>query len=137
MTQVQLIIWKNEYSVGIENIDNQHKTILNIINNLYAAKSGNEKKIIIRQSLDDLRDYTLIHLSYEERMLKKSGYTDFERHKDQHDLMRVKIEEFVQMTQNTEGDISFEVLDFLKKWWTRHIAVVDHKYIGCLNQLSP
>jgi len=126
------LIWKDEYRVGVKTLDDQHRTILGIINELYNAKRDKTKSTVVWQSLVELKNYALTHLADEERMMEKCGYADFENHRKAHDYMRAKTEELVRMHQGNAGDISFDLLDFLKEWWTQHIIVTDHKYIGCL-----
>ena len=132
MSQVHYVIWKDEYSVGIAKLDARHRKILEIIDELYHAPRGMKEAATVWQSLMQLMDYTMTHLTEEEDMMKKCGYPDLASHKDVHNMMRRKIVELIEMYRKISGDLSFEVLEFLKEWWIRHITGTDRKYIPCL-----
>lgn len=132
MSQVHYVIWKDEYSVEIAKLDAQHRKILEIINELYHAMRGMQKSSTVWKSLMQLMDYTMTHLTEEEEMMRKCEYPDLASHKDVHNVMRRKIVELIEMHRKTAGDLSFEVLEFLKEWWIKHILGMDREYIPCL-----
>jgi len=131
---MQYVIWKDEYSVGIPELDAQHKKILKVIDNLYTATRGKENSSVIWESLLELRDYTMTHFACEEKKLRDCDYPDLVVHVNAHDLLRGKTEEFVGMYRLGTGGLSFDLLDFLKKWWTQHILRMDQNYVSCILQ---
>lgn len=136
MSRIQYVIWKDEYSVGIPELDAQHMKILDMIDDLYTATRSKENSSIIWESLTKLRDYTMTHLACEEKMLRDCGYPDLGIHVTAHDLLRRKTEELVRMLRLGTGGLSFDLLDFLKNWWTKHILGMDQKYVSCLLRRS-
>jgi hemerythrin len=75
--------WLKEYELGIDAIDNQHKRIVEYINELEKAHGlGNEGYITF--VLDGLVDYTLTHFQFEEGMQEKAGYPFLKAHKRIH-----------------------------------------------------
>lgn len=75
--------WDSSFSVNIEVIDNQHKQIIQYINDLNVAFSYNEM-YLIKEVLDNLIDYTKSHFSFEENLMKEAGYNMLEDHKKAH-----------------------------------------------------
>ncbi len=132
MSKLEYVVWKEEYSVGVVKFDKQHREILSLINDLYNATHKKQSRAVVWKSLTELQNYTITHLTEEEAMLERCGYPDFDDHKKVHDLLREKTEELVVMHRTSGGDLSYEVLDFLKEWWTKHIMVMDRKYTSCL-----
>ena len=132
MTRVQYVVWNDNYSVKVVSLDDQHKKILELINDIYNAKRQNQADSKVSHALLELRDYSITHLSDEESLLKKCGYSDFEIHKKVHDDFRKESEQLLRMQRDIMGDISIEVLDFLKAWWTKHILGMDQKYVQCV-----
>ena len=125
--------WNDSYSVGIESIDNDHKKLILLINNLQTSidyKTDNEFE---KQTLDEVVDYTKYHFTREEDLMEKNGYSDFVAHKAQHQKMIDKVTELVQAYKKDEskgikaGAIE-SLLMYLKSWLINHINGTDQEY---------
>jgi hemerythrin len=81
MTSRQYVQWKDEYSVGIESIDSQHKKLLGLINSLQTAVNYKTGEAFEREALDELVDYTKTHFKFEEDMMEQNGYPEFTTHR--------------------------------------------------------
>lgn len=135
MSRVQFVIWKDSFSVGLDRLDAQHKRIFNIINKLYNSMLEKGQSSILDKTLSDLAEYTQTHLTDEEYLLWKCGYPEYESHKKAHDYLRQKTRDIVEEQSRVLGDISPDVLKFLKAWWKGHILTMDQKYSSCLSKL--
>ena len=84
MTRIE---WNDEYLLGITEIDNQHKKLLSLANELYNIASGDGEKYKLQMSivLKKLTDYTVYHFSSEEAFMQKHGYSGTSAHKMAHD----------------------------------------------------
>ena len=84
MTRIE---WNDEYLLGILEIDNQHKKLLSLANELYDIASGDGEKYKLQMSivLKKLTDYTVYHFSSEEAFMQKHGYSGTSAHKMAHD----------------------------------------------------
>jgi hemerythrin len=124
----QAIVWTDELSVGIEEIDEQHKVLVGLLNDLNRAiheHHGNEACLAI---LDRLVDYTRIHFAVEESLMRIFEYPDYENHKAEHEEL---VEEVLGLRREIVEDhrkISFKLLHFLKMWLTQHIMSSDQEY---------
>ena len=98
MASDQFVEWKDDYSVGIDSIDQQHKKLLNLINQLQTAVDYSTGEQFEREALDELVDYTKTHFTYEEGLMRDNDYPDFEPHKAQHEKMFEKSEKYWQST---------------------------------------
>ncbi len=79
--------WKDNFSVNIKIIDEQHQELFRIGNALYSIisiKDGVDRYDEIMKILYEMRDYAIYHFDYEEKLMKENGYLDFENHKRQH-----------------------------------------------------
>lgn len=124
------IIWKQEYSLGIENIDNQHKRLIDIINELYSAfmeKSTEEKLLDV---LYHLLDYTKYHFSTEEQLLVSSSYEMMKEHIAEHEEFINKVNGFIEDYNNGKKSLTYKLMGFLNSWLVNHIQDEDKKYIG-------
>lgn len=121
--------WTEEMSVGVEVLDNDHRTLFDLINKLKNAILNDAATQVLDEILDELYDYTDYHFRREEAMMILCGYPDLADHKALHKEMTSRIEQFLEPPpRNTETNTYAELLDFLENWWTDHIMVVDKTY---------
>ena len=123
-----LIKWTKELSVNISSIDEQHKILINMINEFYEKireKSNNE---LISDLITKMKDYTILHFSVEEKLFEQYNYADFEQHKKQHDGFIKKVSDLEERFNKGEIILSFEITKFLKDWLINHIQGTDKKY---------
>ncbi|WP_281646264.1 bacteriohemerythrin [Parendozoicomonas sp. Alg238-R29] len=123
----ELITWTDEFSVGIQEIDEQHKTLVDLLNNLYVAIREHHGNKEATNTLCELATYTRIHFTVEESLMSITGYPEYEKHKYQHKLLADQLNEFQEKVVNGTP-ISVELLHFLKNWLTHHILEDDMAY---------
>ena len=124
----KFFVWKPVYAVGIDKIDEQHKKLVEIINDFYSAFVENKAKEKLGEILDLLLDYTQYHFSTEEQLFLQSNYKDTIEHIEQHKKFVVTIKEFINEYKAGSGLITFKLMNFLRVWLTNHIMQEDHKY---------
>lgn len=122
------IQWKDEYSVGIDDIDKDHKKLINLLNQFNTAYDYAMSESYEREALNDLVDYTKYHFEREEALLKANNYPDYDAHKEQHRLMIEQVNGFVAL-YNAEGHKAMsEISEFLSSWLINHIQGSDKAY---------
>ena len=124
-----LIEWGPKYHIGIKSIDDQHKILVDLINDLYDAFGSQKNKKVIKKVIKELLDYTVYHFGNEEESFKKIGYKESDNHQIQHEKFIEKIETFGKEFEEGDASLSFEILDFLKNWLLNHILKIDTKYV--------
>ncbi len=128
----QYVEWKNEYSVGIDSIDQQHKKLLNLINQLQTAVDYSTGEEFERDALDELVAYTKTHFTYEEGLLEQNNYPDFEPHKVQHTKMIEHVEEVLAEYEKDQHTAMSNAVEYLKGWLINHINGTDKQYSSFL-----
>ncbi|MDH5600011.1 MAG: bacteriohemerythrin [Gammaproteobacteria bacterium] len=124
----QYVEWKEEYSVGIESIDNQHKKLLMLINHLQTAVDHSTGEQFEREALDELVDYTRTHFAYEESLMEDNDYPEFEAHKEQHKNMVSEVERVLAEYQRDQETAMSNAISYLKNWLINHINGTDKQY---------
>ena len=132
MATSQFVEWKDEYSVGIDSIDQQHKKLLNLINQLQTAVDYSTGEEFERDALDELVDYTKTHFSYEEGLMRDNDYPDFEPHKLQHEEMFKKVGEVLAEYEKDQDTAMHNAAEYLKDWLINHINGTDKQYSSYL-----
>lgn len=128
LSETQFVEWKDDYSVGIDSIDQQHKKLLNLINQLQTAVDYSTGEIFEREALDELVDYTKTHFTYEEGLLRDNDYPEFEAHKRQHEKMFEKVREVLTSYEKDQDTAMSNAAEFLKDWLINHINGTDKEY---------
>lgn len=116
------------FQVGVEEFDNQHKSLFTIVNEVFQIVFEGKNKEAAGDVFARLMDYTVMHFRSEEEMMKKYGYPDYESHKKQHDILASRVHEMYLNFQTDGAAINEETLGFLVKWVLHHIAKVDKEY---------
>ncbi len=120
--------WKDEYSVGIASIDQQHKKLIDLINMLQTTVDYATGEEFERECLAAVVDYTKTHFVYEEELMEKYGYPEFEAHKAQHQEMIDKVDQLLAEYERLPESAMKNTLSFLKQWLIRHINGTDKDY---------
>ena len=129
MPGAPFIIWKAEYSVGVEKLDKQHRKLFEAINRLYWATQDKQEPQIVKGILSELHKYILTHLADEEAIMAACRYPELNAHRLSHlEFIQKTGNLFASYTQKND-DISYDLLLFLKEWWTSHVLKIDQKYV--------
>lgn len=127
-TTEDLVQWSDELSVGIEEIDNQHRILVDLLNELHRAIVEHRGSEAAHRILAELLEYTRIHFAVEESLMRILGYPDYEEHKHHHELLINEVQELSQKLEAGKKSVNFELLHFLKMWLTKHIMEEDRQY---------
>lgn len=84
MINNEKVHWEQSYSVGIRQVDNQHKKLFDLVNRLYDLEENINIKEQIREILYAFREYTIVHFKDEEDYMKDINYPELENHKEIH-----------------------------------------------------
>ncbi len=126
--------WSNEMSVGVAVIDEDHKKLVAMVNELHDGMLAGHAKDALGHVLDRLIKYTQFHFAREEEMFAKTGYADSSAHKKEHaDLVKSVVELQTRFKTASSSTLSMEVMSFLRNWLVNHIQGSDKKYGPHLN----
>ncbi len=130
---VTIIRWDDGMSVGVEDLDNDHRVLIDLINQLAAADARHDR-IILEAVFDELLDYTVFHFEKEEGYMARAGYPGLAGHRKLHADLTAEVvairRRLLHTDQDTLGD---DVLAFLSRWLQDHILCSDAGYRPYLN----
>ena len=132
-----LIEWSDELSVGIQEIDEQHKVLVGLVNEMHEAIHARHGSEVSSEILQRLADYTKIHFAVEESLFRIFDYPGYEEHKAQHDELIREILELQAKIATGKTNISFQLLHFLKMWLTQHILKHDMEFAPFVGSERP
>lgn len=117
--------WGEHLEIGIAEIDEQHRWLVDTTNSLHALLStGDAQAAELGVILEQLMDYTMNHFIVEEEIFDRLGYPESDAHKAQHNIFCEKVMDL--LTRHDMGEtVGVEALNLLKSWLTNHIVKVD------------
>lgn len=123
-----LITWNPTFAVGIAEVDEQHKKLIDIINRLFDAMKKGKGKFVLVPVVRELVDYTVYHFGTEESLFREYGYPEYEEHKREHDEFTQRAIDFLEDSHRGQRLITVDVLDYLTEWLRHHILEQDKKF---------
>jgi hemerythrin len=128
------IEWNESYSVGVSELDEQHKKLFRLINTMFKAEDLSANSKIMIDSLTEMSKYASVHFETEERYLSECKYPELENHIRTHDIFRKKVDEFRSAQTTQSKNMSSDMTRFLLEWLVNHIMFCDKKYMPYISR---
>jgi hemerythrin len=125
--------WTPKFSVGSPVLDQQHKALIELINQLHAAMLRGGSNVEMQRIFQELIRYTQYHFKAEEGMLRQAGYPRLEPHHLQHVEFVEKARDLHSQLLASKFTVSTDLLRFLRSWLSDHILGSDQQYAPYLN----
>ena len=130
---MSFMFWQADYATGIEAVDEQHRHLFALINELYTrildCENMEEERRIAGQILQSLIYYVEEHFSAEEALFSHSKYPDTTAHKAAHNHFQSKLDDLLQSHQAGKLGLSNDILIFLRDWLIGHVTKTDMSYV--------
>jgi hemerythrin-like metal-binding protein len=123
----KLIVWSSSYSVKVNQMDQEHQRLIDIINNLYAAMRSGRSTEAIGSILDELVAYTKTHFTHEEQLMQQANYGGLADQKRAHEALVSQLNEILDKYRSGTA-LGQEIMNFLKNWLINHIQGMDKQY---------
>jgi hemerythrin len=128
-----LIVWTDQMSVGVKLLDNDHKKLVLLINQLHEGLMTGRAKLGLERIFQDLVSYTRVHHAHEERLLVETGFHGTAAHKQEHESTIEQAVELQMRFKSSEGlDTELEIMHQLREWLFRHIQGSDKEFVAHL-----
>lgn len=122
---MSFLSWRDEYRVGIAQIDAEHQYLFKLVNEFHDehVQGGKSQKVL--QVLTRLVAYSEEHFQHEEALMQKIGYPRLARQQDQHEKLFTSIFDLNEKLSQSSAKVDAETLRFLKDWLVEHIVRED------------
>lgn len=126
--------WEEKYNLGIEDIDQQHRKLLDIVNKLgdIIINNDDESKDLLKRLANELKEYGESHFALEEGRMIEVNYCDYEAHIKEHVIFRQKIEEICKMVEEQKRIPAIDFIHYLMIWFVDHVQIVDRRYVPAM-----
>ena len=135
----ELISWSATFSVGIKVIDDQHKELFALVNDMFNHVVGDAQaeRVYFKQVIQKAVDYVKVHFSTEEKIMLHADYPGYGEHKKAHDTFVLTIVDKVKDFEAGKKFTLLEFTQFLKEWILTHIAIMDKGYFTYFRKIAP
>lgn len=124
-----LFTWDDSFSVEIERYDEQHKAIMDALNDLYDKVQGGATSQDLIEEFENIVDHSRKHFADEEQYFDQYHYELSQAHKNQYDSFVHKLGDVYALIKNGEEVFDEEFFHFAHEWLVHHIKESDKKYI--------
>lgn len=119
------LVWDKILSVGVDEIDDDHRKLMHIFNILNHSVIKGESPEYLAAALEELINCTVWHFSHEERLMLKYRYPEIEEHKAEHRELIESAKELQQKILESDKSVADKHIEFLEHWLTEHILTAD------------
>ena len=123
-----ILKWDEQYSIGVQIIDNHHKHLFMLLNKTYDSNIKYVPTDELGALFDELINYTIYHFSKEERLMQETRFPDFQSHKIKHENFSQKVMEMNEYFHTGRNSLTLEVISFLNNWLLDHILLADVEF---------
>jgi hemerythrin len=119
--------WTEAYSVNNAEIDEQHKKLFSLVNELHDAMKEHRGGDLLGTVIA-LVEYTDYHFKTEERLLRTCSYPAYDEHKEMHESLTRRAQSMKEGFESGSTPTPIEVLLLIANWLNNHILDEDRKY---------
>ena len=122
---MSLIEWKDQYNLGVAEVDHEHRELIELINALYESLEGAQSEIAVAEFLGELYARIAAHFALEEKIMRDSDYDEYEDHKADHERL---LDDIRDLMDDYENGVYVDVERFgrlLDEWFSEHFRTRD------------
>jgi len=127
---MSLLQWKPEYSVGDESMDAEHQEMIDLINETYEKLGSEPDADQIEECLGDIFSTVSMHFALEESLMRKSNYSEYRAHKDNHEELLDQIRDLMDDFDADPATGAVQLEKRLSDWFAGHFATFDARLHG-------
>ena len=122
---MSLIEWKDEFNLGIEGVDSEHRDLVALINTLHDSMLAGASPADIVEGISEI--YTLVstHFEREEAFMRETRYMAYAEHKEDHEVLLDDLREIIDQVRSGDTCAETRLSDDLQYWFSEHFRTHD------------
>jgi len=134
----ELVQWSPTFSVGVKIIDDQHKGLLNLVNDMFNHVTGDvaSERAYFSKVIQEAVQYVKVHFSTEEKIMIHTNFPGYLEHKKAHDAFVLAVVENIKNYESSKRLALSDFTRFLKEWILTHIAIMDKQYFSYFKEIA-
>ncbi len=127
---MSLLQWKPGYSVGVESMDDEHREMIDLINDIYEKLESDPDADQVEQCLGEIFSTISMHFALEERLMRKSNYAEYQAHKDNHEDLLDQVRDLMDDFAADTATGATRLEQGLSDWFAGHFSTFDARLHG-------
>jgi hemerythrin-like metal-binding protein len=126
--------WQDRFSVGVAEVDHEHRELIRLINELHDALSRKLPAEQVRAALGEIDAGISAHFALEEKNMQSWHYPGYQDHKRDHERL---LDEIGDLIDACESGIPADIEAFgerLNAWFENHFQTHDARLHGFLEK---
>ncbi|HIJ90451.1 MAG: hemerythrin family protein [Desulfobulbaceae bacterium] len=129
----QPLIWDAKFEIGVEEIDQQHRFFLSLINRLSIELERNDNQKYLLALFSELNAYARFHFISEENIMLRAAYPNLEEHRRQHlELVEQLHAKEWKLRSRSSAEEGGHIVAFLVQWFLVHTSQEDKQFADFL-----
>lgn len=127
-----LVEWRDEFEIGIKEVDFEHQELIELINESYAMAKEDNSRMAVIDFLGDIFNKISAHFALEEKEMRELKYDQYEDHKEEHEELLDSIRDIMDDYEERATLDDEEFGERLKDWFVNHFSSKDarlHKFL--------
>jgi hemerythrin len=122
------LMWHHSCTVGVQSMDDQHGILLDALNELRLALLQGQESGTVRSMLSRVAELMRLHLASEDRLLALHGFPGLAGHRAEQQRLLGRLEQFDIRFEQRQAASVYELVEFLRKWFTVHTGAGGRSY---------
>jgi len=134
----ELVAWSHKLSCGIQLIDDQHKELVALVNDMFKHATGNQTQEhdYFNRVIKEVVNYVKVHFATEEKIMLATKFSGYTEHKKAHESFILAVVENIKDFESGKRLTLSTFTRFLKEWILSHIAVMDKQYFEYFRKIA-
>jgi hemerythrin len=128
-SRLKTIQWKDSYALGVPELDQQHRYLLDTINQIIEEQQDGFNAQLFTTAINTLTHYAYTHFATEERYLAEGHFPDMKSHVLSHVDFIMKMMTLALKVEHGTDDDRKELLRYLRDWYAGHVLGIDRFFI--------
>ena len=128
-----LIEWKEEFSVGVPDVDHEHQKLISLINDLHDVMSRENSDVTVMDFLGEIYAHVSAHFALEEKIMRDRKYDQYAEHKAEHEVLLDTLRDIMDDYEESAYFSDEAFANAVEKWFTDHFRTRDarlHRHLG-------
>lgn len=124
---MNLINWREEFSVGVAEVDYEHQELIELINALHRSVREGVTRRQVLDGLGDIFAQIAAHFALEEKHMRDTRYRAYPEHKEDHEALLDDLRDIMDEVED-DGEFDERRLSIdLDRWFSDHFRTHDAK----------
>ena len=128
-----LIEWRDEFSVGVPDVDYEHQKLISLINDLHGAMSSDDSDVTVMDFLGEIYAHVSAHFALEEKIMRERKYDQYAEHKADHEVLLDELRDIMDDYEENAWFSDDAFANAVGNWFSEHFKNRDarlHKHLG-------